>query len=381
MKRDHSPSLRQIAELAGVHCSTVSRALRKSPNLPAETVARIEKIAREAGYRRDSKLSRVMSETVGSRYRNALETIACVATRPTALESWLSPPFRAMKERALEYGYDVERFCLLEPGMSAERANQILWTRGTAGLVVLSPPSNMRVNGILTLPIHWDKFCVVRIDDAITEPILSGVRHNHLAGIWTAIQEMETLGYRRIGLCLDSEVDIDTHHRWTAGYVYWRQLRGLANNLNPLICPAYSGNEIKEWIRRQRIDAVISPAVQALEWMRACGIKVPQDVGFGSLDLHVPGIEDMAGIDQQREILWTSAVDMLVTIMHRGARGVPENPSMWTNAGKWQSGATCLNRKAPPLTPIDPGLICWTKRESKRPWNLQVGGSGRTRSA
>ncbi|MGH9584285.1 MAG: LacI family DNA-binding transcriptional regulator, partial [Bryobacteraceae bacterium] len=43
-------SIKDIGRLAGVSHSTVSRALRNSPLIPAETARRIQKIAKEAGY-------------------------------------------------------------------------------------------------------------------------------------------------------------------------------------------------------------------------------------------------------------------------------------------------------------------------------------------
>src|SRR5581483_6712597 len=43
-------SIKDIARLAGVSHSTVSRALRNSPLIPARTAQRIQKIASETGY-------------------------------------------------------------------------------------------------------------------------------------------------------------------------------------------------------------------------------------------------------------------------------------------------------------------------------------------
>ena len=44
-------SIKDIARMAGVTHSTVSRALRNSPLVNQHTVAKIQRIAREAGYR------------------------------------------------------------------------------------------------------------------------------------------------------------------------------------------------------------------------------------------------------------------------------------------------------------------------------------------
>ena len=194
MKKSPTPSLRIIADLAGVSLATVSLALRKSSKLLPSTIARVEEVAAQVGYRRDPNLSRVMSATTSSRYRKTGDVIAVVVTRESrstwgAEDEPKTPSLHCMSKRAEEYGFTVEPFWLLEEGMSAARANEILLARGTAGLVVLAPSYELRKNGRLTLPIRWDKFSAVEVDDVMTEPILNRVRHNHLAGIWRALEE------------------------------------------------------------------------------------------------------------------------------------------------------------------------------------------------
>jgi len=264
-----------------------------------------------------------------------------------------------MCKRAADYGYTAEPFWLLEEGLSAARANDILLARGTAGLVVFSPSYTLRKNGILTLPIRWNKFSVVEVDDVMTEPILNRVRHNHLSGIWRALEELEILGYRRIGLCLLDNVEVATHHRWTAGYLYWSRVRGFANSFTPLISNHFSEGEITQWIRKNRIDAVIGPGVEVLERIRSCGIRVPEDVGFASLDLFGSVTQGVSGIDQRRDVLWPMAIDLLVTTIHRNIKGEPEHPSTLTYAGEWVPGTTCRKVKAPPVPRLEESLPPW----------------------
>ena len=49
--RPETPSIKDVARLAGVSHSTVSRALRNSPRVNAETIEKIRRIAAESGYR------------------------------------------------------------------------------------------------------------------------------------------------------------------------------------------------------------------------------------------------------------------------------------------------------------------------------------------
>lgn len=370
--KSESISVRELARIAGVSPATVSLALRQSPKLPQATIARIRQIAKEHGYRRNPKLSRILAETVSSRYGHSGEVIACVVTRQSRAE-WNpdNEAFRAMCERAGEYGYKVEPFWFLEEGLSAKRANQILCARGISGLIVLPPPYSLRRDGQLTLALEWEKFSVVEMDDTITHPVLHRVRHNHLSGIWTALQELEMLGYRRIGLCLRREIEFATHHRWAAGYFYWDKIRGYG--LEPLICEQYCSAEIGKWIRKNRLDAVLSPGVEVLGELRAMGIVVPDELGYASLDLFGPGTEGVSGINQERGTLGAMAIDLLVTMLHRGARGVPANPTCWTAGSTWLNGGTCVRQKNLRVLPsIDnslfevPGALLREAKNSKK---------------
>lgn len=342
--KSESISVRELARIAGVSAATVSLALRESPKLAPETVARIRQLAKDHGYRRNPKLSRILAETVSSRYGHTGEVIACLVTRQTRAQ-WdpESEGFLGMSARATDYGYKVEPFFFLEEGLTPKRANQILRARGIAGLVILPPPYSMRQDGRLTLPVEWDKFSVVEIDDTITEPVLHRVRHNHLSGIWMALQELETLGYRRIGLCLRKEIEFATHHRWAAGYFYWDKIRGYG--IEPLICEQYRPEEIKRWIRKNRLDAVLSPGVEVLGQLEALGIAVPGDLGYASLDLFGQGTKDVSGVDQERGIIGGMAIDLLVTMLHRGVRGEPARPTCWTAGASWRTGVTCARQK------------------------------------
>ena len=356
VKNSKSISLRELAKIAGVSPATVSLALRESPKLPQTTIDRIHQIAKDHGYLRNPELSRVLAETVSSRYKQTEEVIACIITRHSR-EEWDSRKveYLAMCERANEYGYKVEPFWFLEKGLSAKRANQILWSRGISGLVVLPPPYSLWKDGSLTLPLDWEKFSVVEVDDTITDPVSHRVRHGHLAGIWLAIQELEKLGYRRIGLCLEKKVEFATHHRWTAGYVYWDKIRG--QRLEPLICEAYRADEIRSWIQKNRLDAVLSPGVEMLPHLRSMGIGVPDELGYASLDLHGPEAKNVAGINQDRENMYCLAIDLLCTLLQRRVSGVPQKPTCWTSGFSWEKGGTCMTQRNPSEIPLIENVI------------------------
>ena len=336
-------SVRTLAKIAGVSPTTVSLALRESPCLPKETISRIRKLAKEHGYQRNPKLTSILTATVNTRYQHTGEVIAYIITRENRREWRPDAAFQAMRERAKEHGYDFEAFFFLDDGLSGKRANQILQTRGITGIVVCPLPYALRKEGKLTIPLDWSKYSVVELDDTITEPVLHKVRHDHLAGIWLALQELEKLGYRRIGLCVSEEIELATHHRWSAGYFYWVNIRKL--QIAPLICKEYNPNEIKRWIKKNRLEVVLSPGVELLDMLIAAGFKVPEDIAFASLDLHDPGSMQVAGIDQERAIFASMAIDLLVTMLNRRASGELHTPTCLTASCTWLHGSTCVVQK------------------------------------
>ncbi len=355
-------SLREVARLAGVSPATVSLAMKESPRLAQATKERIREIAKEQGYRPNPRLSRILSETVTSRYDKRGGLIYLVVTRYTR-KSWNpeNPWFLAMSTRCRELGYVLEPFWIFEPGLTPARANKIMYSRGVDGLIIHPPAYSLRSGESLTLPIEWEKFCVVEIDDVITEPVLHHVRHDHLSGIWLALQEMESLGYRRIGFCLSPDIDFATHHRWTAGYSYWADTRGLTGPIrSPLL---FDGNPkaVRKWVKTNRLDAVLGPSCEILSAMQESGLRVPNDVAFAALDVmgNTSGFTQefdhsgldtsslghgIAGIFQCRDEQFTLAVDMIAALIARQFRGIPDPSSTWILSGKWQHGATCPAR-------------------------------------
>jgi LacI family transcriptional regulator len=357
--KSESISLRELARLAGVSPATVSLAMRESPRLAQATKDRIRKIAKEHGYMPNPRLSRILSETVSSRYHRRGGLIYLIITRYSP-QTWNpeNPWFVAMAARCRELGYTLEPFWIFGSGMTASRANKIMYSRGVEGLIIHPPPYEFRDGEALTLPIDWEKFCVVEIDDVITDPILHHVRHDHLSGIWLALQETEALGYRRIGLCLWTDLDFATHHRWTAGYTYWAATRGLEGPIRSPFLYDKDPRSLRKWVRSCKLDAVIGPSRETFDAIVASGLKIPEDVAFVALDVEFEssilsspaGSGDsgdlseqaaFAGIFQCRLEQHLLAADMLVSLITRGARGVPKVSSAWILAGTWQPGASC----------------------------------------
>jgi LacI family transcriptional regulator len=341
--RNSRVSLSDIARAAGVSKMSVSLALRENGRLHANTAERIRQTAQRLGYMPNPQLSQVMAETARTRHSAQNGTLAFVITEPVGKVSGEEEKsFNDALQRAGTYGYRMESFWISDPSLSPSRFNRILWSRGIEGIIIPNISARLYAQGQRTLPVEWEKFCVVEIGGSMLQPDVNRVRHDHFGAMIKALRRLEHLNYRRIGLCLSSEVDLRTHHRWSAAYLLWRELRPDVASLKPLLLEVIDPGRVVAWARQNRLDAVLSPGRNFLDALREGGMDVPGDIGFASLHIFGEGADQMTGIDQDPTQLATSAVDTLVTLIHRRERGVPEHPIELLSGGRWQDGETAV---------------------------------------
>jgi LacI family transcriptional regulator len=104
---------------------------------------------------------------------------------------------------------------------------------------------------------------------------------------------------------------------------------------------------IRSWLLRYQPQAVISRCDGFFEAAEAEGIKVPDDVGYVSLNVSddQPGV---SGIYQHRRTMGATAVDVLNSLLQRNQRG-PLDVSIGTQVdGSWLKGFSL-----PPLSEKD----------------------------
>ncbi len=104
MRDKTKPTSHDIAHLAGVSQPTVSRALRNSPLVSAETRAKVQAIAKKLNYKVD-----VSARNLRSKHTNTLAVLLC--EDPGSGEAAINPFFLAMlgsiTRAAARVGYDV----------------------------------------------------------------------------------------------------------------------------------------------------------------------------------------------------------------------------------------------------------------------------------
>jgi len=339
--------LRDIAEKVGVSRMTVSLALRGNPRVAAETREKVRKIAKEMGYKPNPQISTLMSEVAKTHYVDSGEHLAFLTSHTTE-QGWKKQEhivnyFEGAHERASEYGYVLEPLWIHDPRSSPQKMVKMMWSRGIKGALIAPLGPKAVIDNRRTLDFDWNRFAVVEMDETLDTPKLICARHNHFNGMLLLLHEMESLGYRRIGLTMSRITESRTRHRWYSSYMFWSHVRGMEDDLPILFYDELDASITEKWIRKYRLDAVASVEDVLAEQLVARGLNIPGDIGFCVLDRpdKVEGYP-LSGISQNSRLIGQSATDILMGLVRRGELGVPNHPSQWICNGSWIAGSsTC----------------------------------------
>ena len=141
-------SIKDIARLAGVSHSTVSRALRNSPLIPAATAERIQRIANETGYR--------ASAVARSLVTRRTQTVGVVVT--SIADPFNGEVFAGIEELANQHGYSVvlansqgnaEREVAVVRALQEQRIDGVLVASSRVGALYMPLLSQLQIPIVL----------------------------------------------------------------------------------------------------------------------------------------------------------------------------------------------------------------------------------------
>ncbi len=328
-------TLRDIAEVAGVHFTTVGLALRNDPRVIPATANRIRTVARKLGYTHDAMLSALSAY----RHRHARRfagVIAHIVTYDPKVMLKTNTRERTMLAAARAYaqsqGFAIEIFQINAPGMTGERMSKLLRARGIQG-IMLSP----RLPGPGPMPdLDWEHFSVVASGYSITNLAVHRCCPHQAHNVLLALQELRRRGYRRPGLILSPPVNLRTRGNILGAYLADQRARPADERVDPLLEENLTKAQLQRWLRAQRADAVMLTdyPMEYLAWIRELGYRVPDD--FGVTQLSRAGDTDaIAGIDEQMELLGEATANFAISLLRHNERGLPEFPRYSLVEGRW----------------------------------------------
>lgn len=334
--------MRDVAERAGVHPTTVSMALRNHPRISRATKERLRSLAEEMGYQPDPMLSALNLYRIRSRPIKSMPTVAYIVDRDPHGQPNLDYIFREFYEGAVERasssGYRLEVFVLDERKMKSERLSQILETRGVVG-VVLSPLKYISGH----VQMNWDSFCAVRIDPAVSRPHLHEVCNNQIMASRLATRRAFESGYRNVGF-----VENPANHEildglGLAGYLLETERIGPQAQKPIYWCTHKSDlDSFANWIRENEIEVIVSDYTDTvLSMLEMLEFRVPNQIGFISTDNNYREGQ-IAGVRLPHREVGRRAIEHLLLLINLNLRGEPEVASRILVDCVWQDGATLV---------------------------------------
>jgi LacI family transcriptional regulator len=241
------------------------------------------------------------------------------------------------RRRAEELGYRIDEFWMREPGFTSERWMKVFKARGIPGGIIVGLMNENRIHQSFLSVVEQMPFVVTGV--RTRDPALPFACVDHHMVALHAFEKALQLGYKRLGLVLDESIDALVEHRFTAGYRTGQQLVPFSRRLKLYLftqkdIPSFAG-----WLRSQQPDVVFTLYNETQAWIKKASSEYPDKVDLIQYEWRSSNPE-ISGINQHNDLAGQAAVDMLVGMLHRGERGVPEfsratliNPT-WVDAVK-----------------------------------------------
>lgn len=345
MKNTRAPAatIRALARELRLSPTTVSEALRGVARVSAATAAQVRAAAQAAGYRCNPLVGAVMSQVRragGQRFRGALGVIDLEESdRPPGAVAFHQAVAAGARRRSAELGFSLARFVVGPDGLQPERLNAVLATRNIGGLLVLPAFWEIHLEAL-----DWNRLAAVYLDRIIQHPALHCVSVGHYDAMWMVMEELAARGYRRPGLVLQRQQDERLRHRWEGGFLTFCEYDARMEPAPVLVAPQIDELRFTGWFRRNRPDVVLGHGSHCLDLIQLAGGRVPETVGFVSLNYSMLGGRTCAALDLQPELLGSLGTDLLVGQILRGECGIPASPSHTSSPARWVEGPTLRAR-------------------------------------
>jgi len=319
-----------VARAAGVATSTVSKALREDPTIPAKRRQEIQRIAKTLGYRPNPMVAALMARLHSWRRRNDPHHIAWIDLWPDEHEAARTADFRLMlqgaRQRAGELGYEVAVHRVGREGTSAARLHAILVSRSQWGLIIPPVPAEA-----MAYPLALEGLTGVTIGTSLHEPVMHRVASNLFQGSQLASRKLRERGFRRVGIVLSHAMHERVDAKWLGGYLADQAMWPRAERIPFLL--ADEGDEVRftAWQKRFKPDAVLlaEPYVEA--WIRR-GPGKPSVAWLRRIE-SMP--RNTFAIDTRPDKMGVAAVELVVAQIHRNERGSPQIPHTLLLDGVW----------------------------------------------
>ena len=311
-------TIRQIAKLAGVSRSTVSRVINDHPSVSQETRAQVLQVVAETGFRPDP-----IARSLSSRRADIIGLVV-----PLAIQSLFEDPFFPRLMQGISKGCDSHDYTLTLFLLHSLEEEAKLYARISRRQLLDGVIVTATRGGDPLIPQLIANRIPFVMHGRHEDPRVSFVDVDNVTGAYTAVTHLVRLGRRRIALITGPSGSLAAEDR-RRGYLDALQQRRVPVDGSLIIHGDFtetSGYEAMQRLLPYEPDAVFvasdSMALGALRALREAGKRVPDDiamVGFDDMPQAATADPPLTTIRQPIQRTGALAVEILIDILENGA--------------------------------------------------------------
>ena len=318
-------TLKQLAKELKVSISTVSKALRDSPEISSETIEKVKFLANKYNYR-PNKIALSLKS-------NRTLTIGVII--PDILNRFYSKVLNGIHDSADKHGYDVITINTKESLLKEIDSLQILSTGTVDGVIIAMSEETLNKNDYSHIKDFTMKETPIVMFDRVTDKInCDKVIIDDFDAIYNQVKSLKDLGRKKIGF-ISTINDLNVGKYRANGFR--KATFDFFGRFNKNLILRISKNhdkhiEIEKFIKKNKPDALISAdiicGVISINIARNLNIEVPKElsvVGFGDKTISEYSSPKLTTIYQHGTEIGNRSVELLVDRMNSKWFGLNKN--------------------------------------------------------
>ncbi|MBA4739152.1 MAG: LacI family DNA-binding transcriptional regulator [Flavobacteriaceae bacterium] len=318
-------TLKQLAKELKVSISTVSKALRDSPEISSETIEKVKFLANKYDYR-PNKIALSLKS-------NRTLTIGVII--PDILNRFYSKVLNGIHDSADKHGYDVITINTKESLLKEIDSLRILSTGTVDGVIIAMSEETLNKNDYSHIKEFTMKETPIVMFDRVTDKInCDKVIIDDFDAIYNEVKSLKDLGRKKIGF-ITTINDLNVGKYRANGFRKATfDFYGKFNKNLILRIPKNHDKhiEIEKFIKKNKPDALISAdiicGVISINIARNLNIEVPKElsvVGFGDKTISEYSSPKLTTIYQHGTEIGNRSVELLVDRMNSKWFGLNKN--------------------------------------------------------
>ena len=323
-------TLKNLAKELKVSISTVSKALRDSPEISNETIEKVKDLAKKYNYR-PNKIALSLKS-------NRTLTIGVII--PDILNRFYSKVLNGIHDSADQFGYDVITINTKESILKEIDSLQILSSGTVDGVIIAMSEETLNKNDYSHIKEFTMNETPIVMFDRVTDKInCDKVIIDDFDAIYNEVKSLKDLGRKKIGF-ITTINDLNVGKYRANGYR--KASFDFFGKFNKNLILRISKNldkhlEIENFIKKNKPDALISAdiicGVISINIARNLNIDVPKElsvVGFGDKTISEYSTPKLTTIYQHGTEIGNRSVELLVDRMNSKWFGLNKNQNSYT---------------------------------------------------